>query len=162
MRSLPATRGLAGVFAILICALITATPSSPTAFAQQKVTLRFWMQADPALEAAMDELLRGYMNANPNVTVQRDAFPFNEYHQRIATAFAASEPPDVFWMDVRTAAFAAQGSLLVLEKYLTPENKADILESGLLEPVWKGHIYGVPMHELTEGLYVNQTMFAQA
>src|SRR5713101_5542326 len=144
MRSLPATRGLAGVFAILICALITATPSSPTAFAQQKVTLRFWMQADPALEAAMDELLRGYMSANPNVTVQRDAFPFNEYHQRIATAFAD------------------QGSLLVLQKYLTPENKADILESGPLEPVWKGHIYGVPMHELTEGLYVNQTMFAQA
>ena len=162
MRSLPPTRGLAGVFAILICALIPATLSSPTASAQQRMALRFWMQADPALEAAMDELLQGYMNANPNVTVQRDAFPFNEYHQRVATAFAAGEPPDVFWMDVRTAAFAAQGSLLVLEKYLTPENKADILESGLLEPVWKGHIYGVPMHELTEGLYVNQMVFTQA
>lgn len=162
MRSRPPTRGLAGVLSVVICVLITATPSSLTVSAQQKVALRFWMQADPALEAAMDELLQGYMKANPNVTVQRDAFPFNEYHQRVATAFAAGEPPDVFWMDVRTAAFAAQGSLLVLEKYLTPQNKADILESGLLEPVWKGHIYGVPMHELTEGLYVNQTMFMQA
>jgi fructooligosaccharide transport system substrate-binding protein len=65
-------------------------------------------------------------------------------------------------MDVRTAAFAAQGSLLVLDKYLTPQNKGDILESGLIEPVWKAHIYGVPMHELTEGLFVNRTMFEEA
>ena len=40
--------------------------------AQQRVTLRFWMSADPALEQAMDALLQAYMRANPNVTVQRE------------------------------------------------------------------------------------------
>jgi fructooligosaccharide transport system substrate-binding protein len=65
-------------------------------------------------------------------------------------------------MDVRVAAFAAQGSLLVLEKYLTPQNKGDIIDSGFIEPVWKGRIYGVPMHELTEALFVNRAMFEAA
>lgn len=130
--------------------------------AQQRTALRFWMSADPALEQAMDALLQGYMRANPTVTVQRDAFPFIEYHQKLTTAFAAGDPPDVFWMDVRTAAFAAQGSLLVLERFITPQNKADILESGLIEPVWKGKLYGVPMHELTEGLFVNRAMLEEA
>ena len=146
-----------GVLAALIFFLALQTAS-----AQQKITLRFWMSADPALEAAMDALLQEYAKANPTIAVQRDAFPFNEYHQKLATAFAAGEPPDAFWMDVRTAAFAAQGSLLVLERYLTPQNKEDIIASGLIEPVWKGRLYGVPMHELTEGLFVNRTMFEEA
>ena len=158
----PPSRVLAAFMSFLALSLITAAAALPSASAQQKVALRFWMSADPALEAAMDALLQEYMKTNPTVAVQRDAFPFNEYHQKLATAFAAGEPPDAFWMDVRTAAFAAQGSLLVLERYLTPENKADIIASGLIEPVWKGRLYGVPMHELTEGLFVNQTMFEEA
>lgn len=149
---------------VLAAVVIGALVAGPGAWgaAQQRTALRFWMSADPALEQAMDALLQGYMRANPTVTVQRDAFPFNEYHQKLTTAFAAGDPPDVFWMDVRTAAFAAQGSLLVLERFITPQNKADILESGLIEPVWKGKLYGVPMHELTEGLFVNRAMFEEA
>lgn len=149
-------------FVVMLALTLIAAPAAQVAVAQPKVALRFWMSADPALEAAMDELLRGYMKATPNVTVQREAFPFNEYHQKLATAFAAGDPPDVFWMDVRAATFASQGSLLPLEKYLTPQNKADIVESGLIEPVWKGRLYGVPMHELTEAVFVNRTMFEDA
>jgi ABC-type glycerol-3-phosphate transport system substrate-binding protein len=156
------TRTIVGLATLLVLALVVTSVVTRPALAQQRVALKFWMSADPQLEAAIDELLKGYMRANPNVTVQRDAFPFNEYHQKVATASAAGDPPDVFWMDVRVAAFAAQGSLLVLEKYLTPQNKGDILESGFIEPVWKGRIYGVPMHELTEALFVNRGMFEAA
>jgi fructooligosaccharide transport system substrate-binding protein len=158
----PPTRLLAGLLVLLMVVLIVPMSPAQVALAQQKVSLRFWMAADPALEASMDELLKGFMKANPSVTVQRDAFPFNEYHQKITTASAAGDAPDVFWMDVRTAAFAAQGSLLVLTKYLTPQNKGDLIDSGLIEPVWKGQVYGVPMHELTEGLFVNRAMFDEA
>ena len=162
MKFRPPNRVLTALVALVALTLFTATSASQIASAQQKITLRFWMSADPALEAAMDALLQSYMKANPNITVQRDAFPFGEYHQKLITAFAAGDPPDVFWMDVRTAAFAAQGSLLVLEKYLQPQNKTDIIASGLIEPVWKGRLYGVPMHELTEGLFVNRTMLEEA
>ncbi|MGH2405089.1 MAG: ABC transporter substrate-binding protein [bacterium] len=162
MTLVVSVRHLAGVLTLLVLTVVIAIGPLQPVSAQQKATLRFWMSADPALEAAMDALLQGYMRANPNVTVQRDAFPFNEYHQKLTTAFAAGDPPDVFWMDVRTAAFAAQGSLLVLDKYLTPQNKSDIIDSGLIEPIWKTKIYGIPMHEITEALYVNRTMFDEA
>src|SRR2546422_5926573 len=104
-----------GVLAALIFFLALQTAS-----AQQKITLRFWMSADPALEAAMDALLQEYAKVNPTIAVQRDAFPFNEYHQKLATAFAAGGPPDAFLVDARTAAFAPQGSLPALGKFLPP------------------------------------------
>src|SRR5207247_10658986 len=94
-----------GVLAALIFFLALQTAS-----AQQKITLRFWMSADPALEAAMDALLQEYAKANPTIAVQRDAFPFNEYHQKLATAFAAGEPPHAFRLGVRTACLRAEGS----------------------------------------------------
>src|SRR3989442_9606975 len=119
------------MFCVCLC-LISVTPAVQSVSAQQNVTLRFWMSADAALEAAMDALLQEYAKANPTIAVQRDAFPFNEYHQKLATAFAAGEPPDAFWMDVRTAAFAAQGSPLVLARDLTPQNKEGIISSGLI------------------------------
>src|SRR2546422_8793671 len=93
-----------GVLAALIFFLALQTAS-----AQQKITLRFWMSADPALETAMDALLQEYMKANPSIAVQRDAFPFNEYHQKLATAFEAALPPASFWMDLSTPAFSSQG-----------------------------------------------------
>src|SRR5688572_17494992 len=94
MVTLASFRRLASVLALLVLMVVIATGPVQPVVAQQKTTLKFWMSADPALEVAMDALLKGYMQANPNVTVQRDAFPFNEYHQKLTTAFAAGDPPD--------------------------------------------------------------------
>src|SRR3989454_11507469 len=130
----------AALIFFLVLSLTTATLAPQTASAQQKITLRFWMSADPALEAAMDALLQEYMKANPNIAVQRDAFPFNEYHQKLATAFAAGEPPDGFWVDVRTAAFASEGSLPVVVTVLTTQNNDDLSASRVIQAVWKGRL----------------------
>src|SRR2546428_11343123 len=114
----------AALIFFLALSLTTTTPALQTASAQQKITLRFWMSADPALEAAMDALLQEYMKANPNIAVQRDAFPFNEYHQKLATAFAAGGPPEAFLMGLRTPGFSQPGSPPVLGKVLAPPNQA--------------------------------------
>lgn len=129
--------------------------------AGEQVTLRFWMQQDNRLLAAMQDLIASFEEAHPNIDVQLDSFPFAEYHQKISTAFAGGDAPDVFWMDVRTASFAEQGALLPLDDYITDENRADYLASTWEEPTWEGQTYGVPMHQLTEALYVN-TEIAEA
>src|SRR2546430_2782053 len=117
----PPSGVLTALIFFLALSLTTTTPTLQTASAQQKITLRFWMSADPALEAAMDALLQEYAKVNPTIAVQRDAFPFNEYHQKLATAFAAGEAPDPFWMGVWTAGFAAQGRPVVVERHLSPQ-----------------------------------------
>lgn len=130
--------------------------------AGEEITLRFWMQQDNRLLAAMQDLIASFEEAHPNISVQLDAFPFAEYHQKVSTGFAGGDAPDVFWMDVRTASFAEQGVLLPLDDYITEENRADYLESTWLEPTWEGQTYGVPMHQLTEALYVNTQMAEEA
>jgi len=137
-----------------------AAPTAAPASGQQ-VTLKFWMQQDNLLVSAMQDLIASFEQAHPNIKIQLDSFPFNEYHQKVSTAFAGGEAPDVFWMDVRTASFAQQGALMPLDKYITEENRNDYLASAWKEPTYQGKTYAVPMHQLTEALYVNTEM-AQA
>lgn len=129
--------------------------------AGEQVTLRFWMQQDNLLLEAMQKLIASFEEAHPNIKVQLDSFPFAEYHQKVSTAFAGSDAPDVFWMDIRTASFAQQGALLPLDDYITQENRDDYLASAWLETQYEGKTYGVPMHQLTEAIYVN-TELAEA
>lgn len=139
---------------------VTQPTSAPPAATQVK--LRFWMQQDNLLQAAMTDVIASFQKANPNIQVQLEAFPFAEYHQKVSTAFAGGDPPDVFWMDIRTAQFAQQGALLALDSYVTDANRKDYIPAAWTEAMYQGKTYGVPMHELTEALYVNTKMAEDA
>jgi ABC-type glycerol-3-phosphate transport system substrate-binding protein len=106
----------------------------------------------------MQGLIDSFEAEHPNIDVQLDSFPFTEYHSKVATAFAGGEAPDAFWMDVRVASFAEQGVLRPLDDYITQENHDDYLASAWVETQYDGQTYGVPMHQLTEALYVNTDM----
>ena len=130
--------------------------------AGEQVTLRLWMQQDNLLVAAMQDLVSSFEAAHPNIKVQLDSFPFAEYHQKVSTAFAGNDAPDVFWMDVRVASFAQQGVLMPLDDRITQENRDDYLASAWVETKYDGKTYGVPMHQLTEAIYVNTQMAEDA
>src|SRR3954465_3553794 len=108
--------------AVVLALLLGMTGAGQRALAQG-VTLRFWMQQDNLLQAAMTDLVNGFQQAHPDIKVQLEAFPFAEYHQKFSTAFAGNDAPDVFWMDVRTASFAQQGVLMPLDDFITKENR---------------------------------------
>jgi ABC-type glycerol-3-phosphate transport system substrate-binding protein len=148
-------------FVVVLALLLGMSGAGQKALAEE-VTIRFWMQQDNLLQAAMTDLVNAFQQAHPDIKVQLEAFPFAEYHQKLSTAFAGGDAPDVFWMDVRTASFAQQGALMPLDDYITKENRADYLESTWLEPTYQGKTYGVPLHQLTEALYVNTKMAEDA
>jgi fructooligosaccharide transport system substrate-binding protein len=135
-----------------------AEPASPG----QQITVRFWMQQDNLLVSAMQDLINSFQEAHPNIKIQLDSFPFNEYHQKVSTAFAGNDAPDVFWMDVRVASFAQQGVMMPLDDRITKENHDDYLPAAWIETMYDGKTYGVPMHELTEAIYVNTQMAEDA
>lgn len=128
----------------------------------EKIQLTFWMSGSPTLEAAMDDILKSFMAEYPNIMVVRETFPYGEYSQKLFTSFSGGNAPDVFWIDVLTAAFADQGMLLPLDSYITDENRADVIDSAWIEPTWKGVTYSMPLHQLTEALYVNTRMATDA
>ena len=108
--------------------------AQPTSAPAAQVKLRFWMQQDNLLQAAMTDLIASFQKANPNIQVQLEAFPFAEYHQKVSTAFAGGDPPDVFWMDIRTPSFAQQGVLLPLDQYITDQNRKDYIPAAWTKP----------------------------
>src|SRR5258708_23642099 len=162
MRTTPFLKSRGSILSIvLVLVLLLGVSGGRTANAQG-VTIRFWMQQDNLLQAAMTDLVNAFQADNPTIKVQLEAFPFAEYHQKVSTAFAGGDAPDVFWMDVRTASFAQQGVLMALDDYITKENRDDYLDATWKEPTYQGKTYGVPMHELTEALYVNTAMASAA
>lgn len=128
----------------------------------EEVELTFWMVSDPPLVAAMEGIIQAYTEAHPNVTITQETFPFGEYFQQIVTAFSAGDAPDVYFIDVRTASFADQGLLLPLDEFITDENRADVIDSAWREATWEGATYSIPLHQVTDGLYVNKQMADEA
>jgi fructooligosaccharide transport system substrate-binding protein len=126
------------------------------------VELTMFQQQDVLLVPAMRAILDDFEKANPNIKVTLDSAPFAEYHTKLSTSFAGGNPPDVFWMDIRTATYASQGVLMPLDDRITQENRDDVLPAAWKEVIYNGVTYGVPLHELTEGLFINTQMAEEA
>lgn len=140
---------------------ITA-PTEVPATSGEVVELTYLMQQDAKLVPAMQAVVDDFMAAYPNIKVTIDSAPFSEYHTKLSTSFAGGNPPDVFWTDIRTAQYASQGVLMPLDDRITQENRDDYLASAWNETIYEGVTYAVPLHQLTEGIFVNTQMAADA
>ena len=59
--------------------------------------LVYWSHThDPAV-GVNDKIINDFMNENPNIEVVYDHVPHANYEQKIMTAFAGKEGPDLFW-----------------------------------------------------------------
>src|SRR5918999_1353814 len=77
-----------------------STGSRRTAARQAQVTLTWWdYYAEGANGEAMDAQLQRYMDANPNVTIERTAIPFADLKQKLLQGAAAGELPDIAVID---------------------------------------------------------------
>ena len=139
-----------------------ATQPAAESSSGEVITLNMFQQQDALLVDAMRAILDDFEKENPNIKVNLDSAPFAEYHNKLGTSFAGGNPPDVFWTDIRTAGYAAQGVLLPLDEYITQENRDDYLPSAWNETMYEGKTYAVPLHQLTEGLFINTTMAEDA
>jgi fructooligosaccharide transport system substrate-binding protein len=132
----------------------TEQPAAPP----ESVTLTMFQQQDALLVDAMRAILDDFEREYPHIKVVLDSAPFAEYHSKLSTSFAGGNPSDVFWSDIRTAAYASQGVLMPLDDFITQENWDDYLPSAWQETVWEGKTYAIPLHQLTEGLFINTAM----
>src|SRR5689334_18623526 len=103
---LTATAGVVGV---------AMTGSRPRrSFARQEaVTLRWWdYYSQGANNEATQNQLQRYMDAHPNVTIEREAIPFADLKQKLLQGAAAGDLPDIAVIDNPDhQAFAALGIL---------------------------------------------------
>jgi multiple sugar transport system substrate-binding protein len=131
----------------------------------QKTTVTLW---DPwsqgTLSEAANAQYKRYMDAHPNVTVQRTDIPFGDFKQRLLQAGTARELPDVVLIDNPDFhAFAALGYLTDITEPIKKWGQADQYFPGHWSAgVFGGKTYGIPVFSNCLALWVNADLKAAA
>lgn len=74
----------------------TDSSSSPEAqAADKKVTIEYWQYEFPAKVELINELIKEFQAAHPNITVKQTNFPYDQYNQKVATLVPAGKGPDI-------------------------------------------------------------------
>jgi len=106
------------------CAPAAPAPAAPAAQgegaaapAAEKVVLQYWeMDWGDQVTAALQEMVKQFNEAHPNIEVQMTTLSWGDYVQKMLSAVAAGTPPDVTGGDSGLPFnFYAQGEAMVLD-----------------------------------------------
>jgi len=171
---------VAVVAALLVTLAACAVPVAPSASSGssaaanastgQKIKITFWAHDFKDRVPLDKKYIDEFMKANPNVEVDYQVIPGEDYDAKLRTALAAGTGPDVFaqWNgDVGT--FYAEKTIVpvnaeamgygsqkeVTDQYIAPEN---ILQGATFD----GQLYGIPNEVSIYACYANNDMFKAA
>lgn len=130
-------------------------------------TITFMVFGDPAERRAYLDLVEAFHQAHPNIHVELTHIPSaSDYRTRLATEFAAGNPPDVTLMNYRRyASFAASGLLEPIGPFLQASaviQAADFYSATLEAFTWEGTLMCLPQNISSLVVYYNQDLFDAA
>ncbi|MFB5190623.1 ABC transporter substrate-binding protein [Alicyclobacillus fastidiosus] len=147
----------------------TATSSSGSKDSSSSggvVQLTYWNMWSGQWEQVVQKMVDQFNATHPNIHVNMLAVPSASGDQKLLTAIAAGNPPDVFteW-NASIGQFAAKGAVMNLDKFMT--GKYAGLKNWFYPAVTKfgtydGNLYAMPWTENTFDLYYNKTMLKEA
>jgi multiple sugar transport system substrate-binding protein len=146
--------------------MIAALALSLTATAQEDITLRLasWQWEDAAYLPFWEGTTDAFMEANPNVTIERFAFPIDQLWDRINLEVAAGTPPDL--IEVTGFNVFEYMNLGVLAPLNECFEGTDIVERVAGQDSYAvdadGNIYALNLSARTLALWVNRPMFDAA
>jgi multiple sugar transport system substrate-binding protein len=146
------------------------TPTTPTenktddgkdTSSKEPVTIEYWQYFYESKVNLVDELIKEFEEANPNIKVEHKHFPYDSYQQKVAAAVSAGTGPDIInlyygWVPK----YVKSGTLQQL-----PESSfsAEMIESNFAPMVkvnkLDGKYYTIPTAVRTLGLFWNKDIF---
>jgi len=134
----------------------------------QKVTLEFWTHGHPPMIAYNKQLITEYQKANPNVTINYQSFPTDEYLTKLKTALVTGTGPDAFDLfDGDLLTYYSQKQLAPVDptafgfKSLSAMQK-NWLSGSLKGSTFEGKVYQIPMEFNTFSLFINTELYKKA
>ncbi len=132
---------------------------------QEKVT--FMVFGDPAERLAYHELVDAFHQSHPDIQIEMTHIPSpRDYRTRLATEFAAGNPPDITLMNYRRyASFMANDLLEPLGPFL---DESDLIKADDFYPIaidafrWNEEIICLPQNISSLVVYYNQDLFDKA
>ncbi|AXI10558.1 extracellular solute-binding protein [Oceanobacillus sp. 143] len=93
-----------------------------------------------------DGIIARYNEEFPEAKVNIETIPWSNRDQKILTALAANNGPDVFYaIPDQMPQYADEGMLLELDPYLEGYDMDDFVDSALVSTTWKDKMYGLPI-----------------
>lgn len=141
---------------ILLCAALAA--AVPT-WAAEPVTVAVW-GSSPAEVAAFDQAAAAF-TASTGIAVRKQVIE-DKYQDVLKSRFAASNPPDVFYLDASEAPVLIESGVLEPLELSAPD-QADFYPQFLQAFRGRdGKLYGLPKDYSTLALYLNPRLLKQA
>jgi multiple sugar transport system substrate-binding protein len=155
----PIRRTVAGAAAAAATLALTACgvtqPTGSTELSDEPVTLRVMWWGGDTRHARTQEVFDLFEEKNPNITIEPEFSDWNGYWEKLATATAGGNSPDVVQMDqLYLASYASRGSLADLGS-LPQLDTSGLDESVLGMGTWNDTFYAMPISTTSTGLLVN-------
>jgi multiple sugar transport system substrate-binding protein len=150
-------------FSVKIAAL-AAGISLLAASAAQAVEIQYWQYVYDTRVKAMDELIKNFEAANPDITVKQTTFPYDDYQTKVIAAHAAGNGPDVLqfyygWLDK----FQKGGVLQALDPAVFPNAEIEKDFFPIVSAISRdGKYYGLPTAVRSLALFYNKNILKDA
>ncbi len=126
------------------------------------LTYGFW---DAAQRPAVEAQIEAFRALNPNITIEPQVVPFDDYWTKLQTGLAGGSIYDVFWVNTSNLpVYASQGAILPIEPILG-EGGVDVgvyPEALVNAYTFDGTVYGIPRDFDTIALFYNTELFDTA
>lgn len=145
---------------------LTAGPLLSDARAQDTIELRVWDQfTQPTESDNADAIYQAFMDANPNITITREAFDTDQMRDVVNTAIASGTGPDVIFYDAGpgyAGVLAKAGLLKPLTDYDAQYGWSEKVAAPAIEGTTiDGVLYGMPLQVDLIGMFYNKTLLDQ-
>lgn len=143
------------------CDSISLLPAGSTG---GTITIQLFFHSGQGPEReALNASLKAFSDENPNIQVDAVQLPESRYTDQVNIAAMAHSLPCLLDFDGPTLYnYAWSGYLIPLDKYVSPEMKADFLPSILKQGTYNHHLYSLGQFDSGVGLYANKQYLSEA
>lgn len=156
---------------LLPLALVAAAcgEDAPEGGGSEPVTLTFWdnQQADSGLSETQQTAVEEFEASHPNIEIEIETVPYDDYQQRLTVAVEGGDPPDVATLDqIWQAQFADAGAVIPLDDYIAESDtvaEENFFPGAWESAVWNDHVTGIPFNvDVWQFTYYNREMLNSA
>jgi len=130
----------------------------------ESTTIRYLtFSAAPDFLDELDEMIAGFEAENPDITVEVETLPFDEYFSVLRTQIAGGDAPDAFEVNFENfVSFAAAGTLADMGPLSGGADDSVYYRDAFDAFALDGTQYALPASYSTVVLFYNKDLFAQA
>ena len=131
----------------------------------EPVTITYLAWAEGSEQEDQKAAIDAFMAENPDITVEAQFVPYDDYHSKINTLIAAGETPDAYYINEYLAVDWGEKGVAIDLKPLFAADGIDMEATFIPAALFKnaaGNIYGLASGVVNQMMYFNKEMFDDA